>query len=66
MFPQVSENREVSLFGVCISDEYSTGQKHITTNSGLYASALGYKKQGPAKLGCVIWLLKCSAVLKIG
>lgn len=64
MFPRVPEHRKVSLFGVYISDEYSTGQKHITTNSGLYASALGYKKQGAAKLGCVIWLLKCSAVLE--
>lgn len=26
--------------------------------------AQGYKKQGAAKLGCVIWLLKCSAVLE--
>ena len=54
MFSQVPEHRKVSLFGVYISDEYSTGQKHITTNSGLYASALGYKKTGRSQVGVCV------------
>ena len=42
----------------------NTGKCRFSVSRYLLNIAQGYKKQGAAKLGCVIWLLKCSAVLE--